>query len=94
MKTVYISGPMTGRTDYNFPAFHAKEYELKKLGYKVINPARRGTEEDDRRALLSWDMQQVCKADFIYMLTGWEHSTGARAEWATALAANLGFMYE
>lgn len=36
---VYISGPMSGCPDHNFPAFDAAESALKKLGYEVVSPA-------------------------------------------------------
>lgn len=44
-------------------------------------------------------MQAVCEficmeADAIYMLKGWGHSMGARAEWALALALGLEVIYE
>ena len=31
MKRIYISGPMTGRIDLNFPAFHAEAARLRAL---------------------------------------------------------------
>jgi hypothetical protein len=39
MKKIYLSGPMTGLPDLNFPAFHAEAARLRALGYDVINPA-------------------------------------------------------
>lgn len=41
MKSVYIAGPMRGIPEFNFPAFFKAEEDLKRLGYKVFNPARR-----------------------------------------------------
>lgn len=31
-----------------------------------------------------WDVTKIIYGDAIYMLTGWEKSTGARGEWAVA----------
>lgn len=38
----------------------------------------------DFQAAFEWDCNKVIYADGIYMLKGWEKSTGARAEWAVA----------
>ena len=35
----YIAGPMTGRKDLNFPAFHAEAKKWRDLGHEIINPA-------------------------------------------------------
>ena len=42
---VYLSGPMTGLPDLNFPAFHAAADKLRSQGVQVVNPA-----EPDHRA--------------------------------------------
>ena len=36
---IYISGPMTGHADHNFPAFDAAAERLRAEGHFVINPA-------------------------------------------------------
>lgn len=38
--TVYLSGPMSGRENLNFPAFFEAEKRLLEMGYAVLNPAR------------------------------------------------------
>lgn len=38
-QTVYLSGPMRGRKDFNFPAFDAARDYFLELGYTVISPA-------------------------------------------------------
>ena len=40
-KTIYVSGPMSGLPDLNFPAFHAAAAELRALGHTVVNPAEK-----------------------------------------------------
>lgn len=48
----------------------------------------------DIREALFLDLQFICKeADALYMLEGWERSTGARAEHATATALHLPAYY-
>lgn len=38
----------------------------------------------DWKEAFEWDCSKVIHADAIYLLQGWEKSTGARAEWAVA----------
>jgi hypothetical protein len=45
--------------------------------------------------VLAEDLWYICKeAEAIYFMAGWEHSYGARAEWAAAAAVRLEFHYE
>lgn len=81
MKTVYISGPMTGLPELNFPAFHAAARQLRDLGHTVFNPAEVGEEpgktwEDYMRK----DIKLLCECDTILLLPGWEKSKGAHLE--------------
>lgn len=47
------------------------------------------------REALGRDAQAITQeADAVYMLKGWEGSTGAQAEWALARALGLRIMYE
>ena len=39
MKRIYLSGPMSGLPELNFPAFHAEAARLRALGFEVVNPA-------------------------------------------------------
>ena len=107
---IYIAGPMTGKPEFNFPAFFRAEERLKQSGWNVFNPARNdqnmgidvaGTTGDPAeipnfclRKALSWDMQRICESEAIYMLKGWEHSSGARAEHTLANALKLQVIYE
>ena len=93
-KRVYISGPMTGRPQYNRPAFFAMEKRLKALGFSVLNPAgwpEQPTYEDYLRV----DLAMLSRyADAIMLLDGWEHSRGARAEAAMARGLGLPVLFE
>jgi hypothetical protein len=112
---VYLAGPMTGIPDFNYPAFKAKAYELRRLGHFVFSPAERDIEREgkdlctgttgdlkeieqhgfSKRVALGDDLAWICgHAEAVYMLPGWNKSSGATAERATALALGLQIMGE
>lgn len=43
-RRIYISGPMTGLPDFNFPAFHDAAARLRERGHEVANPAEINSE--------------------------------------------------
>jgi nucleoside 2-deoxyribosyltransferase len=91
---IYLSGPMTGSPDSNFPAFHEQAARLRKLGFDVVNPA-----EINPDASLSWeqcmraDIKALCDCDVIYLLPGWEGSKGAHLELHIAHRLGLDIKY-
>ena len=101
---VYVSGPMRGYPSYNFPAFDSATVKLRLQGYEVVSPTERdrdqGIHEDtpeaelDLAKLIIRDVQDVTTCDAIYMLKGWEKSTGANVEYSTAVFLGLQVMYE
>lgn len=92
MTRIYISGPMTGKPELNFPAFHAAAAKLRALGYEVINPAELDLLDKQK---LTWqeymrrDIKVLVDCDAIALLPGWEKSKGARAEKYIADLLNL-----
>ena len=78
---------MTGKKDFNFPAFFKLEDELLKEGFIVLNPARnpKGLTYEDYMDI-SLAMVRVC--DMVFTLDGFEDSPGAKAE--VAYAASIG----
>jgi len=78
---IYIGGPMTGKPDLNFPAFHAMAAKLRALGHTVINPAEINTDH-----AMPWhqcmraDIAQLVTCDAIQLLPGWQASKGATLE--------------
>jgi len=97
--TVYISGPMRGRPQMNFPAFDAARDRLAKMGYTVISPADQDRADNPyadqttdaeastpgatRRYMLR-HAQLLSKCTHIALLPGWEQSAGATAEYHIA----------
>lgn len=89
---VYVSGPMTGYPEHNYPAFHRASKLLRELGYEVVNPAENfeGRLDLEPEVYLRKDFTQMAtQCNALYLLEGWQNSTGARAEYAVARA--LGF---
>lgn len=78
---VYLSGPMSGIPEWNFPAFDAASETLRRLGYRVINPADFGADEKWSWAdCLARDLQFINHAAIVCQLPGWEDSRGANLE--------------
>ena len=76
---VYISGPMTGKSDFGRAEFNAAEKDLKEAGYRVINPAMLplGMEYATYMRIA---LPMVDAADIIAVLPDWDNSRGAIAE--------------
>lgn len=79
MTKIYISGPMTGYPDDNYPAFFAEEERLIKLGYEVLNPARL-PKQKDWNGYMRESIKMLMDADEVVMLRGYNMSKGARIE--------------
>lgn len=80
--TLYIAGPMTGLPELNFPAFYQAQRDLQDAGYTVLNPADRAGRVKDQpwEYYLRRGILDVCHADGIATLPGWEASRGAQLE--------------
>ena len=76
----YISGPMTGLPDLNFPAFHAAAALLRSQGHDVVNPAEICDATMPWTDCMRADIKALCDCDTIYLLPGWENSKGAHLE--------------
>lgn len=86
---IYISGPMSGLPELNFPAFHAAAAALRAKGFDVVNPAEINAEHPGRwESCMKADIKALCDCDALVMLPGWERSNGAHLE--VHLAHRLG----
>lgn len=80
-KRVYLSGPMSGLPEFNFPAFHKYAAELRSKGYTVFSPAEKDNErfgKDISKGNLTGDPKQAVE----------EHGFSLRE----ALAEDLAFI--
>ena len=104
--TIYISGPMTGKPNYNWAEFENAEFELNQLGlYNVINPHRLKPpvtipDEDEVNWVLylARDLKQLidCHEGGHYVilvtLPGAKDSRGANLEMRAARALKIPVM--
>ncbi len=93
MNRAYLSGPMTGLPDLNFPAFHDAAAQLRAHGFEVVNPAEINPDGE-----LPWaecmraDIKALCDCDLLVLLPGWEKSSGAHLE--LHIAHRIGLMID
>lgn len=81
MKRIYISGPMTGLPDLNFPAFHAEAARLRAIGFEVVNPADLNPDPEAAWSdCMRADIKALCDCDTLALLEGWQKSAGAHLE--------------
>lgn len=91
---IYISGPMTGLPDLNFPAFHAAAAKLRAAGHQVVNPAE--LDAADAGKVMEWadylrrDIKTLMDCKAVALLPNWEQSRGAQLE--VYIAQQLGML--
>lgn len=87
---VYISGKITGTSDY-IDRFEDIERQLYEEGHEVVNPARenahlpKGTPWE---TYMAESLKMLCECDAIYLMDGWRESRGAVLE--AMVAAYMG----
>lgn len=94
MNRIYISGPMTGLPELNFPAFHSAASRLRALGHEVVNPAELNPDPAAKWSdCMRTDIKALMDCDAIAMLPGWQDSKGASLEHHIANQLGLGVTY-
>ncbi len=99
---VYCAGPMRGIDDFNFPAFdEARDYIVGLEMFNCISPADVDREEqldlpdvhdvpeNVFQLCMRRDLEIVANAHAIFLLKGWENSTGANNELFVANACGV-----
>lgn len=102
VSSVYLSGPMRGHPDFNFPAFLEADKRLTEDGYTVHNPAVRDLKagfdpiageyadpEYGVRNAFRWDVESILNSDAVVVLPGWQDSAGAQLEVTIARAIGI-----
>lgn len=84
---------MRGLPQFNFPAFDAATKALRERGFEVFSPAERDRQDPNFTFgdaphpiahYMAIDLPEVCKADILILLPGWEKSEGANIEFDVA----------
>ena len=93
---VYISGPIAG---YDIAerklAFLKVQHMLESLGYEAVNPFDNGVPDDANwRMHMKADIAMLIQCDAIYMMPGWEFSTGCKLELDVATSCGIHLMLE
>lgn len=65
-KTIYISGPMRGLPEFNFPSFDHVERVLTDWGHTVLSPARRDREDGFDPTGLQGSPEELAEARFDF----------------------------
>jgi len=90
---LYLSGPMTGLPELNYPAFQTAAEHLRALGHEIYNPSEWESRYNKGVFNHSIAFADYCtyisrEADGVVVLPGWENSPGASCEVALARAIN------
>lgn len=96
IRSIYLSGPMSGYPEFNYPLFHRVAAELRACGHHVYNPAEYKHDEPEfplRRAFADYARFICLEACSIVLLPGWEDSLGVSAELALAKNCRLDILY-
>jgi hypothetical protein len=105
---IYLSGPMSGKPDYNRAAFNAAASRLRNDGHKVFNPAEfKGNIWWKWSDFVAYDVAVMiqgyssefngkpeCPFDCLALLDGWRDSKGARLEYIVAQELGLKIINE
>lgn len=95
MLKIYISGKITGTTDY-IQRFESAEKALSKY-HIVINPSKVNAQLPKETTWEEYMKMSICMLEMcnaIYMLKGWEYSKGARLEYEFANSYNYKIIFE
>lgn len=93
--SIYVAGPMRGYPRFNFDNFEKYTNILRSMGHLVMSPHEHDLDTgfnpdtdaptpEMLKEMIMWDLQAVADCDAIFLLDGWEHSSGVACELALA----------
>jgi hypothetical protein len=94
-KKIYISGAITGFEKVAPLLFEIAERKLQSQGFEVVNPMTIEHNHD-----LKWgsymraDLKALLDCDYIFMLSNWKGSRGAKIEHQLALDLEIGIIFQ
>ena len=96
---LYISGKISNLDPYierqNLKRFFEVEKKLNKLGFRTFNPAKLEKEGGTWEYYLAKDLRWIVEnKPSLYVMRGWEDSTGSRLEVELAKQMGLTIHYE
>lgn len=100
---IYISGPVTGTTDYIERFAKTEKHLSSSFGkIEIFNPVRhiintlRKPEEIGWPFIMSILLDELCYGNYthIYLMQGWQNSSGAVIEQCYAKRLGMEFIYE
>jgi hypothetical protein len=100
---VFISGPMTGIKDYNFPKFNEVEKKLIEKGIECVNPVCVCLKYKQERVvsdinvfnqMINDQLELLKTCTHILLLTDWHRSRGAKHELEVAIQNNIDIILE
>lgn len=97
MAKCYISGAITGTHDY-MERFAEAEKKLSKEFYSVVNPAKVNAQlpknDTTYKEYMKMSLTMLEMCDYIYMMNGWQSSSGACLEYQYAKTLGKSIIFE
>ena len=94
---MYVSGPISWMPEYNQKAFKEAGQKLEAMGYAPVQPNDFGSFSNEKMhwlACITDSIHILSRCQGLYLLAGWEHSTGAKIEHLVARRLNIPVYYE
>ncbi len=85
----YLSGPMSGHPDLNFPLVHRDARALRQHGVNAVTPAEICATDPSWPNAMTQDLAVLPQTQGLIWLPGWHTSSGARLEWHWARVHGL-----
>ena len=96
-KSIYVSGPVTNNANASVQ-FEDADALLRKLGHIPLNPIRIDAPHPFKKGKWLYYMRKsvelLMKSDAIYLLHGWEKSSGAKIEFDLCVKLGIPIYFE